>query len=194
MMMMTDDGNDMSNLDFDYHLLPTKVKTSLISSELPLFAEKPVLVASLAMAGPQTNLKRSTFQIENWGQYSLLSLLWFDLKWRNFCKKSMYSHRLVHVIRSHSRVETHIFFWVPQLALYTQHQSWNNFSGSISIMPTMTIMMSIRPERWIVTIPSSDQWLATIGNHWKTIASNGFWTKIHWKTIATNGFGDQKPS
>ena len=36
-----------------------------------------------------------------------------------------------------------------------------------------------RPERWIVTIPSSDQWLATIGNHWKT--------------IATNGFGDQKP-
>ena len=36
-----------------------------------------------------------------------------------------------------------------------------------------------RPKRWIVTIPSSDQWLATIGNHWKT--------------IATNGFGDQKP-
>ena len=36
-----------------------------------------------------------------------------------------------------------------------------------------------RPERWIVTIPLSDQWLATIGNHWKT--------------IATNGFGDQKP-
>ena len=26
----------------------------------------------------------------------------------------------------------------------------------------------IRPERWIVTIPSLDQWLATIGNHWKT--------------------------
>ena len=23
----------------------------------------------------------------------------------------------------------------------------------------------VRPERWIVTIPSSDQWLATIGNH-----------------------------
>ena len=37
-----------------------------------------------------------------------------------------------------------------------------------------------RPERWIVTIPSSDQWLATIGNHWKT--------------IATNGIGHQKPS
>ena len=37
-----------------------------------------------------------------------------------------------------------------------------------------------RPERWIVTIPSSYQWLATIGNHWKT--------------ITTNGFGDQKPS
>ena len=34
-----------------------------------------------------------------------------------------------------------------------------------------------RPERWIVTIPSSDQWLATIGNHWKTIVSNG------WRTI-----------
>ena len=30
-----------------------------------------------------------------------------------------------------------------------------------------------RPERWIVTIPSSDQWFATIGNHWKTIVSNG---------------------
>ena len=39
--------------------------------------------------------------------------------------------------------------------------------------------MYTRPERWILTIPSSDQWLATIGNHWKT--------------IATNGFGDQKP-
>ena len=39
--------------------------------------------------------------------------------------------------------------------------------------------ISIRPERWIVTIPLLDQWLATIGNHWKT--------------IATNGFGDQKP-
>ena len=56
MMMMTADGNDMSNWDFDCHLLPTKVKTSLIPPELPLFAEKPVLVASLAMAGPQTNL------------------------------------------------------------------------------------------------------------------------------------------
>ena len=41
------------------------------------------------------------------------------------------------------------------------------------------IRLRSRPERWIVTIPSSDQWLATIGNHWKT--------------IATNGFGDQKP-
>ena len=40
-------------------------------------------------------------------------------------------------------------------------------------------LTSGRPERWIVTIPSSDQWLATIGNHWET--------------IATNGFGDQKP-
>ena len=65
MMMMTADGNDMSNWDCDCHLLPTKVKTSLISSELPLFAEKPVLVASLAMAGPQTNLKRSTFHFAN---------------------------------------------------------------------------------------------------------------------------------
>ena len=25
--------------------------------------------------------------------------------------------------------------------------------------------LPLRPERWIVTIPSSDQWLATIGNH-----------------------------
>ena len=45
-----------------------------------------------------------------------------------------------------------------------------------------------RPERWIVTIPSSDQWLATIGNHWKTIATNGFGDQNHWKTIASNGF------
>ena len=42
------------------------------------------------------------------------------------------------------------------------------------------LMSIFRPEQWIVTIPSSDQWLATIGNHWKT--------------IATNSFGDQKPS
>ena len=51
-----------------------------------------------------------------------------------------------------------------------------------------------RPERWIVTIPSSDQWLATIENHRKTFGTNGFQTKNHWKTIASNGFGDQKPS
>ena len=59
---------------------------------------------------------------------------------------------------------------------------------AIAIIMTMTLRVIAslrtatkldRPERWIVTIPSSDQWLATIGNHWKT--------------IATNGFGDQKP-
>ena len=38
-------------------------------------------------------------------------------------------------------------------------------------------MKGSRPERWIVTISSSDQWLATIGNQWKTIATNGFWTQ-----------------
>ena len=42
---------------------------------------------------------------------------------------------------------------------------------------TITPTKTNRPERWIVTIPSSDQWLATIGNHWKTIATNGFWTQ-----------------
>ena len=29
----------------------------------------------------------------------------------------------------------------------------------------LELMYCGRPERWIVTIPSSDQWLATIGNH-----------------------------
>ena len=52
-----------------------------------------------------------------------------------------------------------------------------NFFLQETLLPQNT--MSNRPERWIITIPSSDQWLATIGNHWKT--------------IATNGFGDQKP-
>ena len=55
--------------------------------------------------------------------------------------------------------------------------------------------MSVRPEQWIVTIPLSDQWLATIENHLKTIVSNGCQTTkplktICTKTIATNGFGD----
>ena len=153
-MMMTADGNDMRNWDCASHLLPTKVKTSLISSELPLLAEKPVLVASLAMAGPQTNLKRSTFHIAK-GKYSLLSLLWFDLKWWNFCKKN-YSHRLVHVVWSDCRVKTHIFSWVPQFTLWTQQQPWNNFPGSISIiMATVTIIQPAReargpegPARW----------------------------------------------
>ena len=44
---------------------------------------------------------------------------------------------------------------------------------------SLQIIFTNRPERWFVTIPLSDQWFATIGNHWKT--------------IATNGFGDQKP-
>ena len=106
-MMMTADGNDMSNWDFDYHLLPTKVETSLISSELPLFAEKPVLVASLAMAGPQSNL--------------MVVFIFWTLQMSEKMQK-LYSHRLVHIVWSHSRVKTHIFFWVPQLTLYSQQQ------------------------------------------------------------------------
>ena len=64
--------------------------------------------------------------------------------------------------------------------------------------------MCIRPRRWIVTIPSLDQWLATIGNHWKTIVSNGktiekplvpmvCQTQNHWKTIVSNGKTIEKP-
>ena len=48
---------------------------------------------------------------------------------------------------------------------------------SIPCVINNTVCSNCRPERWIVTIPSSDQWLTTIGNHWKTIVSNG------WRTI-----------
>ena len=50
-----------------------------------------------------------------------------------------------------------------------------------------------RPERWIVTIPSSDQWLATIENHWKTIVSNGCQTTKPLKNHWYQWFSDQKP-
>ena len=61
-----------------------------------------------------------------------------------------------------------------------------------------------RPRRWIVTIPSLDQWLATIGNHWKTIVSNEktiekpsvpmvCQTQNHWKTIVSKGKTIEKP-
>ena len=52
-------------------------------------------------------------------------------------------------------------------------------AGGVTIKISNIQNLVNRPEQWIVTIPSSDQWLATIGNHWKTIANNGF--------------GDQKP-
>ena len=52
---------------------------------------------------------------------------------------------------------------------------------------------SSRPERWIVTIPSSDQWLATIENHWKTIVSNGCQTTKPLKNHWYQWFSDQKP-
>ena len=42
-------------------------------------------------------------------------------------------------------------------------------------------------KEWMVTIPSLDQWLATIGNHWKTIDTNGPTVKNHWETIVSNG-------
>ena len=50
-----------------------------------------------------------------------------------------------------------------------------------------------RPERWIVTIPSSDQWIATIENHWKTIVSNGCQTTKPLKNHWYQWFSDQKP-
>ena len=64
--------------------------------------------------------------------------------------------------------------------------------------------VSNRPRRWIVTIPSLDQWLATIGNHWKTIVSNEktiekpsvpmvCQTQNHWKTIVSKGKTIEKP-
>ena len=53
--------------------------------------------------------------------------------------------------------------------------------------------LSTRPERWIVTIPSSDQWLATIGNHWKTIDINGFWTQKPLENHCYQWFWWQKP-
>ena len=53
--------------------------------------------------------------------------------------------------------------------------------------------MGIRPERWIATIPSSDQWLATIGNHWKTIMSNGCRTTKPLNNHWYQWFLDQKP-
>ena len=55
------------------------------------------------------------------------------------------------------------------------------------------LLLVPRPERWIVTIPLSDQWLATIGNHWKTIATNGFWTPKPLENHCYQWFGDQKP-
>ena len=40
-------------------------------------------------------------------------------------------------------------------------------------LPVLSVLfvpcVLVRPEQWIVTFPSSDQWLATIENHWKTI-------------------------
>ena len=50
-----------------------------------------------------------------------------------------------------------------------------------------------RPERWIVTILSSNQWLATIENHWKTIVSNGCQTTKPLKNHWYQWFSDQKP-
>ena len=55
------------------------------------------------------------------------------------------------------------------------------------------VNVTSRPERWIVTIPSSDQWLATIGNHWKTIANNGFGDQKLLKNHCYQWFLDQNP-
>ena len=51
-------------------------------------------------------------------------------------------------------------------------------------------MLTSRRRRWIVTIPSFDQWLATIENHWKTIGCNGCWTNYHRKAIGANAIGN----
>ena len=73
-----------------------------------------------------------------------------------------------------------------------------------TLLTAALIIIIIRPRRWIVTIPSLDQWLATIGNHWKTIVSNEktiekpsvpmvCQTQNHWKTIVSKGKTIEKP-
>jgi len=57
----------------------------------------------------------------------------------------------------------------------------------------MLIFPGLRPERWIVTIPSLDQWLATIENHWRTIVSNGCRTSKPLKNHWYQWILDQKP-
>ena len=48
--------------------------------------------------------------------------------------------------------------------------------------------VSVRPQRWIVTIPSLDQWLQTIENHHHSIGTNGCHTiKNHCHSIGSNG-------
>ena len=68
----------------------------------------------------------------------------------------------------------------PFLWAFSQNwpiSGWCEDIGWVFLLLPPPFRTKSRPERWIVTIPSSDQWLATIGNHWKTIVSNG------WRTI-----------
>ena len=60
---------------------------------------------------------------------------------------------------------------VPTSCSVPGPHAWT-YAGQWSLKKSLVLYQS-RPERWIVTIPLSDQWLATIGNHWKTIVSNG---------------------
>ena len=55
----------------------------------------------------------------------------------------------------------------------------DKIGGEYFIIARTPAIVKSRPERWIVTIPSSNQWLATIGNHRKAIATNGLVTKNH---------------
>ena len=47
------------------------------------------------------------------------------------------------------------------------HQVWwvSHYVVSSMMIHHVLFIIKYRPERWIVTIPSSDQWLATIENH-----------------------------
>ena len=61
-------------------------------------------------------------------------------------------------------------FWVAS-AKVLEVDDWN-----FSSLKQSTIVLN-RPQRWIITIPSFDQWLAPIENYRKTIGCNGCQTK-----------------
>ena len=79
----------------------------------------------------------------------------------------------------------------PKMGKAGEERDWENHN--IWLFDQKYMKDRSRPERWIVTIPSSDQWLATIENHWKTIVSNGCQTTKPLKNHWYQWFSDQKP-